>query len=239
MRNRVLAAAILLLIAASVSAQFTAPPSGNNQKASVTQYLGLVKVTIDYSSPRVHQPLTNEDRRGKIWGKLVPYGMAKGLGYGTCTECPWRAGANENTMFTASHDIKVEGQPLRAGSYGLHIVPAENDDWTLIFSKDAMNWGSFFYDPSHDALRVKVKPSKSEYHEYLTYEFPDRQLDKATAMLKWEDVQVPFNISVDNIQRAYFEQMQTELRGDRGFDWSNWTAAANTRSTTSSTRRRR
>jgi tetratricopeptide (TPR) repeat protein len=217
--------AILLFIAASVSADLTAPPDGNNQRASVTQYMGLVRVTIDYNSPRVHHPTTNEDRRGKIWGKLVPYGLVN-LGFGTCTECPWRAGANENTVFTTSHDIKVEGQALPAGSYGLHLIPAENADWTLIFSKDYTNWGSFFYDAAHDALRVKVKPSKSDYHEYLTYEFPDRQLDKATAMMKWEDVQVPFNLSVDNLPQLYLAEMRRELRGQKGFEWQNWLAAS-------------
>ena len=225
MRHRAIAAAILTLIAVTATADLTAPPDGNNQKASVTQYLGLVRITIDYNSPRVHHPTTNEDRRGKIWGKLVPWGLVN-LGFGTCTECPWRAGANENTVFTTSHDIRVEGQPLAAGSYGLHLIPAENADWTLIFSKDSANWGSFFYDPAHDALRVKVKPAKSEYHEYLTYEFPDRQLDKATAMLKWEDVQVPFAISVDNLPSLYLAQMRTELRGQKGFEWQNWVAAA-------------
>src|SRR5258707_14824796 len=33
--------------------QVTLPPSGNNQKSEVTQYMGLVKVTIVYSSPDV------------------------------------------------------------------------------------------------------------------------------------------------------------------------------------------
>ena len=226
MRYRLTVAAALLLTAMGVSAEITAPPSGNNQHASVTQYLGLVKVTIDYNSPRVHSPFNNEDRRGKIWGTLVPYGMAKGLGYGTCTECPWRLGANENTVFTTSNDIKVQGQPLAAGSYGMSMVPSESGDWTLIFSKNASNWGSFFYDPSEDALRVKVTPSKSEYHEYLTFEFPDRQLDKATAAMKWEDIQVPFTISVDNISQLYVDQMRRELHGDRGFQWNNWANAA-------------
>jgi hypothetical protein len=226
MRKRILIAVFLILCAGAMPAEITGPPSGNNQKASVSQNIGIVKITIDYSSPRVHQPGTNADRRGKIWGTLVPWGFAKGLGYGTCTECPWRGGANENTVFTTSNDIKVEGQPLAAGSYGLHIVPAENDDWTIIFSKDATNWGSFFYDPSHDALRVKAKPSKSEYHEYLTYEFPDREFDKATAAMKWEDLQLPFTISVDNEPQLYFAQMKRELNGDRGFQWNNWVAAA-------------
>jgi tetratricopeptide (TPR) repeat protein len=148
------------------------------------------------------------------------------LGFGNGKPGPWRAGANENTVFRTSHDIKVEGQPLAAGSYGLHLIPMENADWTLIFSKDSTNWGSFFYDPAHDALRVKVKPGKSEYHEYLTYEFPDRQLDKATAVLKWEDIQVPFTITVDNLPQLYLAEMRTELRGQKGFEWQNWVTAA-------------
>jgi tetratricopeptide (TPR) repeat protein len=213
-----------LLISSSASAQITAPPSGNNQRASVTQYLGLVKVTIDYNSPRVHR--NGEDRRGKIWGKLVPYGMQKTLGYGNCTECPWRAGANENTVFTVSNDVKIEGQTLPAGSYGLHLVPAENADWTLIFSKDAGSWGSFWYEPSRDALRVSVKPAKNEYREWLTYEFPERELDKATAALMWEDLAVPFHISVDNINQLYADKMREQLHGALGDSWESWNTAA-------------
>jgi len=222
MRNALLT--ICLLAAMTATAQLTMPPDGGNQRASVTQYLGLVKVTIDYNSPRVHNPHTGEDRRGKIWGKLVPYGLVD-LGFGTCKECPWRAGANENTVFTVSHDVKIEGKPLPAGSYGLHMIPGENE-WTVVFSKNAQSWGSFFYDPAEDALRVNVKPAKSDYHEWLAYEFPERQLDKATVALKWEDLQVPFAVSVDDINGLYLSEMRKQLRGATGFQWQNWAAAA-------------
>jgi len=215
---------LLLLAATAATAQLTMPPDGANQRASVTQYIGLVKVTIDYHSPKVHNPHTGEDRRGKIWGKLVPYGLVD-LGFGTCKECPWRAGANENTVFTVSHDVKIEGKTLPAGSYGLHMIPGENE-WIIVFSKNNNSWGSFFYDPAEDALRVNVKPGKSEYHEYLTYEFPERQLDKATAALKWEELQVPFAISVENINDLYLAAMRNDLRGEKGFEWQNWSAAA-------------
>src|SRR6202142_2195839 len=97
-------------LAGSLFAQFermTLPPSGNNQKASVTQYIGPVKVTIDYSSPAVHGP-DGKDRRGQIWGKLVPYGLTD-LGFGKGLPAPWRAGANENTVFEVSDDVSIEG----------------------------------------------------------------------------------------------------------------------------------
>ena len=215
--------ASVALCATTAFAQVTTPPSGDNQKASVSQNIGIVKVTVDYSSPDVHAP-NGDDRHGKIWGQLVPYGLAN-LGFGTCTECPWRAGANENTVFTVSHDVKIEGQTLPAGSYGLHMI-ADPNEWTVIFSKNNSSWGSFFYDPKEDALRVKVKPAKSEYHEWLTYEFTDRQPEKATVALEWEDLQIPLNITVDNMADLYLAKIRNELRDSNGFAWQSWVQAA-------------
>lgn len=224
MRRTFITLAALVLLTTSAAAQvISVPPSGDNQKASVSQNIGVVKVTIDYSSPDVHAP-SGEDRRGKIWGELVPYGLTD-LGFGTCKECPWRAGANENTVFTVSHDVKVEGQPLSAGRYGLHMI-AGDGEWTVIFSKNAASWGSYYYDAKEDALRVKVTPSKAEYNEWLTYEFIDRGADEATVALKWEELQVPFTISVDNATDLHLAAIRDDLRSAKGFDWSNWVSAA-------------
>lgn len=225
MRRFITTLALGALVAVNAAAQaISVPPSGDNQKSSVTQHIGVVKVTIDYSSPDVHAP-DGSDRRGKIWGELVPYG-APDDPFGTCTECPWRAGANQNTVITVSHDVKVEGQPLPAGRYGLFMEPGK-EEWTLIFSKNADSWGAYFYDPKEDALRVKVKPSKAEYNEWLTYEFTDRKPSSATAALKWEELQVPFTITVDNATDLHLARIRDELRNFQGFNWQNWVAAAN------------
>lgn len=223
---RVASVALLgTLGAASVSAQVvTLPPSGDNQKSSVSQHIGLVEVRIDYSSPDVHGP-NGEDRAGKIWGGLVPWGMAP-LGFGTAKESPWRAGANENTVFTVSHDVMVEGKKLAAGSYGLHMAPQANE-WTIIFSKNSTSWGSFFYDPAEDALRVTVKPEKSEYREWLTYDFIDRSPDHATVALEWENLRVPIKISVPDSTDLYITNLRQELRSVPGFGWQGWNQAAN------------
>jgi hypothetical protein len=215
-----------LLVAAPVAAQgaLTLPPNGDNQYSAVTQGIGPVRLTVEYHSPDVHGP-TGEDRRGKIWGELVPFGMAY-LGFGTCgDQCPWRGGANENTVFTTSHDVKVQGQPLPAGSYGVHFIPGK-EEWTVVFSKNHTSWGSFFYDAKEDALRVQAKPEKSDFHEWLTYEFTDRQPSKVTLALKWEELQVPITISVDDIDEVYFTAIRNELRSSPGFDFRNWEAAA-------------
>ncbi len=228
---RLLAAAALagcaaLGLAASAAAQTTVtlPPSGDNQRQTVTQQMGLVRVSIDYSSPHVHSP-AGEDRKGKIWGTLVPYGMTN-LGSSCGDQCPWRGGANENTVLTVSHDVKVQGQPLPAGAYGLHFIPGP-DEWTVIFSKNSTSWGSFSYDAKEDALRVKAKPEPTDYHEVLTYDFPERRNDKTIVALKWENLAVPFTITVDHPEQLYVENLRRELRSSAGFGGEGWLAAAN------------
>ena len=203
--------------------RLTLPPSGNNQKASIIQHIGPVEVSIDYSSPAVHSP-TGEDRRGKIWGKLVPYGLFT-FGFANNKPDPWRAGANENTVFAVSHDVEIEGKPLSAGRYGLHMIPGP-EEWTLIFNKNSSAWGSFFYEDSEDALRVTVKPKKHDYREWLTYEFTTRRPDESTAELQWEDRAVAWNIKVKNVNQIYLSLLRRELTSEQGFDYQAYDQAA-------------
>lgn len=213
---------ILVGVLASIGAwsQMSLPPSGNNQKSEVTQYMGLVKVTITYSSPDV--------AGREIWGKLVPYGLSN-LNFLKSTEqnpSPWRAGANDVTTISFSHDVEIEGKPLKAGIYGLHMIPGQ-EDWTVIFSNNSSSWGSFSYVPADDALRVTVKSVPAEFNEWLTYEFTDRQQNSATARLKWEKIAVPFKIAVPNGNDLYVKKLRDEMTSNRGFAWQNAVAAAN------------
>lgn len=216
---------LLVWTGISVLGQITTAPSGNNQKSIVTQYIGAdPHVTIIYNSPDVTAP-NGESRKGKIWGQLVPYGLSPN-NFGTAEEMPWRAGANENTIFKFSHDVLVQGKPLAAGKYGFHVIPREAGPWTLIFSNNSSSWGSYFYDPAEDALRVEATPEKAEYNEWLTYEFIDRQPNSATVALKWDELQLPFTIEVPNMTELYMATISDELRGSAGFSWQNWAQAA-------------
>ncbi|HKQ58558.1 MAG TPA: DUF2911 domain-containing protein [Candidatus Eisenbacteria bacterium] len=218
-----LAALAVLIPATATAKDITLPPSGDNQFSSVTQGIGLVRATVEYSSPDVHAP-DGKDRAGHIWGELVPYGLHD-LGYNDCKQCPWRGGANENTVFTVSHPVKVEGKDLPAGSYGLFFI-AGKDEWTVIFSKNYKSWGAFWYDPTEDFLRVQVKPSESEYHEWLAYEFTERKTDRATLALKWERLQIPIRITVDNVNDLYVANLRQEFRNAQAFKWQTFRDAA-------------
>ena len=217
--------AIVFAVAVNAAAQtqaITLPPNGDNQRSEVIQQIGLVRASIEYSSPDVHAP-NGDDRRGKIWGALVPYGIHD-LGFNN-RKGPWRAGANENTVFTVSHPVKINGQPLAAGRYGLHML-ASDKEWTVIFSKNSTSWGSFTYDAAEDVLRVTVKPEKSPYREWLSYDFIDRKSDRATVALQWEELSVPFTIAVDDMPTLYIDNMRRELRDFAGFRSREWLAAA-------------
>lgn len=210
-----------LCLSAAAVAQLTLPPNGNNQRSEVSQYLGLVKVSIDYSSPDVSGR--------EIWGKLVPYGL-NNFGFGKSSDAnpsPWRAGANENTVITFSHDVEVEGKPIKAGTYGLHMIPGK-EEWVVIFSSNSGAWGSFSYLPSEDVLRVTVKAEACEHNEFLTFEFTDRLQNSATARLKWEKLAVPFKISVPNGDALYVAKIREEFTGIKTFfNWQNGVSGIN------------
>lgn len=220
---------VLLLMVACSGQSFaqviTQPPSGDNNRCMVTQYIGsLVYVTVTYNSPNVTGP-AGEDRKGKIWGELVPYGF-NDLGFGSSKAAPWRAGANENTTITFSHDVLVQDKPLKAGTYGFFVVAEKDGPWTLIFSNVSTAWGSFFYDQSQDALRVTANPQEAPFTEWLTYEFIDRDTDQATCALIWENKMIPFTIKVPGMTQLYVDNMRRQLQNSAGFKWQGWNDAA-------------
>jgi len=219
-------ACLMLLNFQSYAQRVTTPPGGGNQRSIATQYIGaLVTVTVDYNSPDVHAP-NGDDRAGKIWGQLVPYGM-NNLGFGTAKTSPWRAGANQNSKTTFSHDVTVQGKALKAGTYGFHLVAEESGPWTIIFSNNSTAWGSFFYNPDEDALKVETTPEESTYQEWLTFEFIDRQPNSTTLALKWENKSIPFKIEVPNMNDVYIVNFRNELQSTGGFGWQGYNAAAN------------
>lgn len=215
---------LTLLCFSGYSQGLTQPPNGDNQKASVTQWIGPVSITIDYNSPDVHGP-NGEDRKGHIWGELVHYGFID-QGFGPSKAAPWRAGANQNSTITISHDIKINGKDLNAGTYGLFLDVEKEGAWNWIFSKNSRSWGSYSYNQSEDALRAETKAEDAPYTEYLTYGFDERKPSSAVAFLQWENKRVPFKIEIPNINDLYVSLMRDDLRGDIGFDHRNLMTAA-------------
>ena len=175
-----------------------------SQHAEVVQRIGVSDITINYSRPLVNGR--------KVFGGLEAYGKV------------WRAGANENTTIAFSDPVTIDGKPLDRGTYGLHMIPGENE-WTVIFSKANASWGSFTYDQKEDALRVTVKPQASEFTEALTYEFDDLKPDSSVITMRWDKVAVPFKVAV-NVNEVVEQNMRKHLRGLAQYTWDGWNDAA-------------
>jgi Protein of unknown function (DUF2911) len=202
-----LLALIALLIAVNAFAQAPQPAvkyPRPSQKSSLMQTIGTTDMTITYSRPGV--------KGRQIWGALVPYDQV------------WRTGANEATAISFSDDVSINGQALPKGTYSLHSIPGK-DSWTLIFNKVADQWGSYSYDATKDALRVTTKPEKAAATEWLTFEVPQLTSDKATVVLRWENVAVPFTVDAGTTART-LAAARAAIASAKADDWRTTLGAA-------------
>jgi tetratricopeptide (TPR) repeat protein len=153
-----------------------------SQHGTVTQRVGLTDISIDYSRPDV--------RGREIFGGLVPWGKV------------WRTGANAPTKIKFSDGVKIEGKDLAAGEYAFYTIPNQ-DEWTIIFSKNLKLWGAYGYKPDADALRVTVKPSGLPNPvESFTIGFDNLKDDGATIALEWDKTRVPIELTTNTIEKV-------------------------------------
>ncbi|MCU0446265.1 MAG: DUF2911 domain-containing protein [Microscillaceae bacterium] len=195
-------ALVVASVERSTAQQVTLPDP--SPRATLSQKIGLTTISIAYNRPMV--------RNRKIWGDLIPYNRV------------WRAGANENTVISFSTDVKIEGKVLKAGSYGFHTIPNENE-WTLIFSSNYTSWGSEFYKPEEDVLRVSVKPQTADHQEALQYDMNDVTSNSTLISLRWEKLRVPFKVEID-LNETILASIRRELRSIQGFSWDGYYSAA-------------
>lgn len=197
---------LLVFLAPGAAAQvpgLTAPEA--SPEATVSQVVGLTELEVSY-----HRPAANSRA---VWGALVPYDQV------------WRAGANENTIVSFSTPVTVNGTPVAAGTYGLHMIPTAGD-WTVAFSRETGAWGSFSYDQKEDAARVTAKPEPAPHQERLSYTFDEPTADSVVLAMRWEKLRVPLAIKVD-LGRTVLENYKAQLRGLPRFGWQGWNQAAN------------
>jgi len=185
--------------------------------SEVSQTIGISTVTVHYSRPAV--------KNREVWGTLVPYGWNKQQ-FGKGNEAPWRAGANQNTTISFSHDVKVEGKNVKAGIYGLFFVINKDNTGEVVLSKESRSWGSFFYDPRQDELRAPIKLNDIPHTEQLTYDFINISKNAAQLALNWEKKQFPVKIEFD-VDGIVMANAIEELKGPVGFNWRGFMSAAN------------
>ena len=148
----------------------------------VSQRVGLTDVAIEYSRPGV---------KGRtIFGDLVAFGKT------------WRTGANSNTKVTFSSDVIIDGQTLKAGSYGLYSVP-NKDSWEVMFYTESDNSGvPRDWDDSKVAAKTTVNVQAFPINvETFTISINDVTSTTAVLGILWEKtyVAVTFEVPTDEM----------------------------------------
>lgn len=166
--------AIALSISTAANAQITPQPSSSQ---TVTQGFGLGTITLNYSRPNV--------KGREIFGYVEPYNKV------------WRTGANSATVITFSDDVTLEGNKVAAGEYGLFTIPGQ-DQWTVILSKKAKQWGAYTYNQADDYLRFNVKPVKLQQPvETFALQFENMYPTTGELHLLWENTSLTIHLACD------------------------------------------
>ncbi|NOS91463.1 MAG: DUF2911 domain-containing protein [Cyclobacteriaceae bacterium] len=212
---------VLLFVQSVATAQLIQLPDGGvNLKRLNGTRIGVTDIEISWNAPGV------KGREGNIWGSQIAHYGFTVLGFGSNGESPWRAGANENTTISFSTDVLINGKKLSAGKYGFFIALYQ-DTSTLIFSKITTAWGSYFYNPKNDVLRVGTMQQKDQKQsvERLDYIFSNQTDRSVEIALEWERWRIPFKVEVD-FTATTLASVRNQLSGVLGFDPPSLQAAA-------------
>jgi hypothetical protein len=191
MKRSIALAASFVLFSAASRAQITPQPSTSQ---TITQGFGLGTITLTYSRPNT--------KGRKIFGYVEPYGAV------------WRTGANWATTINFSDDVSIEGNKVPAGEYALFSIPGENQ-WTIILSKKAKQWGAYTYSQGDDFLRFSVKPvNLPRPVETFTLAFENMFPTSGELHLLWENTFLAIHLTCD-IDAKVMARIDSAMKTDK------------------------
>ncbi|PZF71924.1 DUF2911 domain-containing protein [Taibaiella soli] len=187
------ALALAFLSVSNLNAQQLKVPAPSPTQ-SMKQDFALGSITIDYSRPGVKNRV--------IFGDVVPFGKI------------WRTGANATTKITFTDDVKLEGNAVAAGTYGVYTIP-NKDSWEIMLYKDLTLGGNVAdYKPENEVLRFKVKPTAlATKVETFTIDIADMTSTAATIELMWDKTRVPISVT-EEIDTRITKNIQSALAAD-------------------------
>ena len=178
MRQVLLIATIVTLATAvsavSGSASIQAPQA--SQHGVVAQTVNRTVITLGYDRPVA--------RGRELFGALVEY------------DAIWTPGANRSTWIDFSEPVKLEGNALDAGRYGIWMVPKENGPWELVVVSD-WDRDHALYPFGAEVFRSMVQPEAGSHMEVLAYYFPVVGPYETTLRLHWGSTIIPLRIDVE------------------------------------------
>lgn len=175
MKARLVPVAMVACVAMATSASAQIKPS---ELASVSQTVDGTKMTIEYSRPRARG-------RSPLFGtRIVPWDEA------------WTPGANYATTFDATKDVRINGKPVKKGTYSVWMVPRKEGDWTLVLDPRARLFHTVHPDSAADQIRLPVKVTQESAIDPLTWAFPEVRDDGVVITMQWGTYRASFDVAV-------------------------------------------
>lgn len=174
MRSTVMLATLVAVFAFATAACAQDPPA--SQHGTVSQLVNTTTITLEYDRPVL--------RGRSLFGQLLDYDVV------------WTPGANRATWIDFSAPVRIQGQELAAGRYGVWTIPQDGEPWQIIFVSEWDTHHSFF--PSEtEALRVEARAEYGAHMEVLAFYFPRVSPYQTTLRFHWGEVVVPLEIEVE------------------------------------------
>ena len=169
-----------LSLSTAVAFVACAPAVGHAQPAAsqhgtVSQLVNTTTIVLEYDRPVL--------RGRSVFGDILDYDVV------------WTPGANRATWIDFSAPVKVQGQALGAGRYGVWTIPHEDAPWEVILVSEWDSHHSFFPFEA-EALRVHATAEEGAHMEVLAFYFPVVGPYETTLRFHWGEVVVPLRIEV-------------------------------------------
>ena len=146
-----------------------------SQHGTVSQEVNTTRITLEYDRPVL--------RGRSVFGDILDYDVV------------WTPGANRTTWIDFSEPVKVQGQALDAGRYGIWTIPHEDDPWEVILVSEWDTHHSFFPFET-EVLRIEATPEDGAHIEVLAFYFPTVGPYQTTLRFHWGEVVLPLQIEV-------------------------------------------
>ena len=162
----------LVMAAAHPSAAQVMP----SERGTVSQTVDGTTIIIEYSRPVA---------RGRTpFPDVVRYGR------------PWTPGANWATTLEVDKPIRLNGNEVPKGKYGIWMIPGA-EEWTVTLTRDARRFHTQPPSESDEQTRFTVKPTTGAHMETLAFYFPVVTRDGATLDMHWATTVVPMRVTVE------------------------------------------
>ncbi len=169
------AAAFTLMATLGLASPVVAQPQAS-QHGGVFQIVNTTTISLEFDRPVL--------RGRSVFGDILDY------------DAVWTPGANIATWIDFTGDVRVQGQALPAGRYGMWTIPHADRPWEWIFVREWDSHHSFFPMES-EALRVTASPEASSHMEVLAFYFPVVGPYETTLRFHWGEIVVPLTIEVE------------------------------------------